>query len=210
MKVPRAALRFLGLLSLFVLIGVVSSIGCAASPDRPAAADRMAHGHLGLTLSSMLPGFYEGSSPGNQLTLRIRSLAPGPGLLDHRRERLWVRLKGDYQGANLDEQGYIELQDNGGTVYLGVASSRGSECNFLVIPSDSHFVGETYGTPRGRLGGAAKWRLQVTESWISLENLPLGETLSFQRIPKKNFSPTGDSNSDPLATGPLEWERRRA
>lgn len=152
-------------------------------------------------LSSMLSGSFQGSTPGNDLKLTIRSVTTDPSHLYD----LYLQASGKYQGTNVRQQGLIRLESQGKSVYFGYIphfdptvssmsanAARFSEeeanaaCGLVMEPKGDGFVGETLGSTcvRAIRGAFGKWTIEVEPGSIRIRNVKSGETLRFKRVEK--------------------------
>jgi len=77
-----------------------------------------------IDLSRMLSGIFRGSTPGNDLTLTIRSVTTDPSHLYD----LFVQVSGQYQGENIRQQGLIRWP-----------RTRHANCRFMTRTHRKHF-----------------------------------------------------------------------
>jgi hypothetical protein len=152
-------------------------------------------------LSQMLSGTFQGSTPGNDLRLTIRSATTDPSHLYD----LYVQAAGKYQGRNVRQQGLIRLESQGKGVYFGyiphfdpgvsslsrdVARFTESEataaCGLVMEPNGDGFAGETVGSTciRAIRGATGKWTIEVEPGSIRIRNVKSGETLRFKKTEK--------------------------
>jgi hypothetical protein len=149
----------------------------------------------------MLSGTFQGSTPGNDLHLQIRSVTTDPSHLYD----LYVEVSGKYQGRNVRQQGLIRLESQGKGVYFGYIphfdptisglspdAARFSEdeanaaCGFVMQPKGDGFIGETVGSTCARAlrGAVGKWTIEVEPGSMRIRNVKSGETLRFKRVSK--------------------------
>ncbi|PYQ35850.1 MAG: hypothetical protein DMF54_06140 [Acidobacteria bacterium] len=152
-------------------------------------------------LSSMLSGTYEGTTPGNEMRLTIRSITTDPSHLYD----LFLTAIGKYQGQNVRQQGLIRLEQQGDGVYFGyiphfdpTVSSMSPEaarftddeanaaCGSVLKAKGDGFAGETAGSScmRAIRGALGKWTLEIEPGTIRIRNVKSGETLRFKRASK--------------------------
>lgn len=152
-------------------------------------------------LSSMFSGTWQGSTPGNELRLQIRSATTDPSHLYD----LYVQVSGRYQGQNTRQQGLIRLEGQGKGVYLGyiphfdptvtsmstdVARFTDEEanaaCGLVMEPKGDGFAGETVGSTCARAvrGALGKWTIEVEPGSIRIRSVSSGETLRFKKVSK--------------------------
>ena len=81
----------------------------AALPLTAASANHVAD------IATMISGTYEGTTPGNELRLTIRSVTTDPSHLYD----LFLQATGKYQGENVRQQGLIRLESQGNGVSVG-------------------------------------------------------------------------------------------
>ena len=154
-----------------------------------------------IELSQMLSGIFKGSTPGNELSLTIRSVTTDPQHLYD----LYVQVSGKYQGTNVRQQGLIRLESQGKSAYLGYIphfdptvssmsanAARFSEeeanaaCGLVMEPKGDGFVGETVGSTCARAirGALGKWTIEAEPGSMRIRNTKTGETLRFRRVEK--------------------------
>jgi hypothetical protein len=154
-----------------------------------------------IELSSQLSGIFRGSTPGNDLSLTIRSVTTDPSHLYD----LYVQASGKYQGTNIRQQGLIRLEPQGKSVYFGYIphfdptvssmsanAARFSDeeanaaCGLVMEPKGDGFYGETVGSTCARAirGALGKWSFEVELGSIRIRNVASGETLRFKRVEK--------------------------
>ena len=152
-------------------------------------------------LSQMLSGTWQGSTPGNDLRLTIRSATTDPSHLYD----LYLQASGRYQSTNVRQQGLIRLESQGRGVYFGyiphfdpgtsslsVNVSRFTEaeanaaCGLVMDPRGDGFAGETVGSTcvRAIRGAVGKWTIEVEPGSIRIRDVKSGETLRFKKTEK--------------------------
>jgi len=152
-------------------------------------------------LSSMLSGSFQGSTPGNELKLTIRSVTTDPSHLYD----LYLQVMGKYQGTNVRQQGLIRLESQGNGVYFGyiphfdatvssmspdaarfTESEANAACGLAMEPKGDGFIGETVGSTcvRAIRGAFGKWTVEVEPGSMRIRNVKSGETLRFKRVSK--------------------------
>lgn len=167
----------------------------------PLSAQKGSSANQPYELSSMFSGTWEGSTPGNELHLQIRSATTDPSHLYD----LYVQVAGKYQGENVRQQGLIRLDPQGKSVYVGyiphfdptvtglsadVARFTDSEasaaCGLVMSPKGDGFMGETVGSTCARAirGALGKWTIEVDPATIRIRNVKSGETLRFRKASK--------------------------
>jgi hypothetical protein len=167
----------------------------------PMSAQKGSSANQAYELSAMLSGTWDGSTPGNELKLQIRSTTTDPSHLYD----LYVQTSGKYQGENLRLQGLIRLESQGKSVYVGyiphfdptitglsadVARFTDEEasaaCGLVVSPKGDGFGGETVGSTCARAirGALGKWTIEVDPTMIRIRNVKTGETLRFKKVSK--------------------------
>ena len=176
------------------LVTAVLALVVAAAP-LAAAQDEV------FRLSSMLSGTFQGSTPGNDLRLTIRSVSTDPSHLYD----LYLQVSGKYQGDNIRQQGLIRLESQGRGVHFGyiphfdpTASTFGPDvarftedeanaaCGLDMEPKGDGFMGETVGSTcvRAIRGAMGKWTIEVEPGSIRIRNVKSGETMRFRRVSK--------------------------
>ncbi|HEV8609232.1 MAG TPA: hypothetical protein VGS98_04095 [Thermoanaerobaculia bacterium] len=167
----------------------------------PLTAQKGSSANQPYELSAMLSGMWEGSTPGNELRLQIRSATTDPSHLYD----LYVQVAGKYQGENVRQQGLIRLESQGKSVYFGyiphfdptvsalstnVARFTDEEanaaCGLVMDPKGDGFAGETVGSTCARAirGAIGKWTIEVDPATIRIRNVKTGETLRFKKVSK--------------------------
>jgi len=152
-------------------------------------------------LSSILSGTWEGSTPGNNLRLSIRSVTTDPS---HPYD-LFLSVSGRFEGSNVRQQGLIRLESQGKAVYFGYIphfdpvvtslspdvarfseSEANAACGFNMVPKGDGFGGETTGSSCAiaMRGATGKWFIDVEPGSIRLQEAKSGETLRFKRVSK--------------------------
>ena len=152
-------------------------------------------------LANLLSGTWQGSTPGNDLRLQIRSATTDPSHLYD----LYVQVSGKYQGDNVRQQGLIRLEGQGKSVYFGYIPhfdptvtamstdvARFSEeeanaaCGLVMDPKGDGFAGETVGSTCARAvrGALGKWTIELEPGSIRIRNVASGETLRFKKAGK--------------------------
>ena len=152
-------------------------------------------------LAAILSGTFQGSTPGNELRLEIRSVQTD---LEHPYD-LFVEISGKYQDELVRRQGVLRLEQQGQHVYMGYIphfdptvtamspnaarftdQEAGAACGLTVDPKGDGFAGKTSGQScmfalRGVRG---KWSVEVEPGSIRLREVDSGETLRFRRVGK--------------------------
>ena len=153
-------------------------------------------------IASMLSGTYEGSTPGNHLTLMLSSVALEPA----RPYDLFLNVNGKFENDNIYQQGVIRLETQGKDVYFtyiphfspqvtalsadaGVFTERelSAACSFVMNPRGDGFYGDTLGTTSCALamrGAVGKWEVEIEPGTIRVRNTDSGETLRFRKAGK--------------------------
>jgi hypothetical protein len=151
--------------------------------------------------SAMLSGMWQGSTPGNELQLQIRSATTDPSHLYD----LYVQTSGKYQGQNVRQQGLIRLEPQGRSVYFGYIphfdptvsalstdvgrftdEEANAACGLVLDPRGDGFAGETVGSTCARAirGALGKWTIEVEPGSIRIRSVKSGETLRFKKVGK--------------------------
>lgn len=167
----------------------------------PLAAATGSSNNQPFELSSMLSGTWQGSTPGNELLLQIRSATTDPSHLYD----LFLQVSGKYQGQNVRQQGLIRLETQGKSVYFGyiphfdpTASALSTDvarfteeeanaaCGLVMDPKGDGFAGETVGSTCARAvrGAIGKWTIEVEPGSIRIRDTKSGETLRFKKSGK--------------------------
>ncbi|MFN2387291.1 MAG: hypothetical protein ABR576_13570 [Thermoanaerobaculia bacterium] len=154
-----------------------------------------------LDLVNILSGTWQGSTPGNELRLDIRSVTTDPS---HPYD-LFLSVSGKFGETNVRQQGLIRLESQGRSVYFGyiphfdptvtalspnaarfTSEEANAACGFHLKPEGDGFTGETVGSScvRAIRGSVGKWILDMEPGSIRLQHEKSGETLRFKRISK--------------------------
>ena len=165
----------------------------AALPLAAASANHVAD------LATMLSGSYEGTTPGNEIRLTIRSVTTDPSHLYD----LFLQATGKYQGENVRQQGLIRLESQGNGVYVGYIphfdatissmspdvgkftdDEANAACGLVLGAKGDGFAGETVGSTcmRAIRGALGKWTIEIEPGTIRIRNVKSGETLRFKRV----------------------------
>ena len=176
-------------------LAVAIAVLLAAALPLSAAQDQV------FELASMLSGTFQGSTPGNELRLNIRSVTTDPSHLFD----LYLQVSGKYQGQNVRQQGLIRLDSQGNGVYVGyiphfdptvsalsanvarfTESEASAACGLVLEERGDGFGGETVGSTCARAirGALGKWTLEVEPGSIRIRDVKTGETLRFKRTGK--------------------------
>lgn len=176
-------------------IGLAILIAMAGVPLSAATQDHV------FDLSSMLSGTWEGSTPGNGLSLAIRSVTTDPS---HPYD-LFLSVSGKFQETNVRQQGLIRLESQGRSVYFGyiprfdatvtalspdaarfTENEANAACGFHLKPEGDGFSGETSGSTcaLAMRGATGKWSIRIEPGSIRLQNTQTQETLRFKRVAK--------------------------
>src|SRR5262245_53921519 len=156
-------------------------------------------------MASMLSGTFEGSTPGNQVTVDISSVVVDP---QHPFD-LFARITGRYQNTNVFQQGLIRLEAQGADVYFtyiphfnpavtALSQDAGrftereltSACSFVLNPKGDGFIGDTLGNTSCSLairGAIGKWSLEFEPGTLKVQQVDTGETLRFRLITKREI-----------------------
>jgi hypothetical protein len=178
-----------------LLLGVLLGTLSVSSPSW-ASEDRL------YNIASLLSGTFEGSTPGNHLTLDLRALAIDP---QHPFD-LFLQLSGQFEKDNVRQQGVIRLERQGADIYFtyiphfnpattSLSRDAGrfteqeltSACSFVLKPRGDGFVGETLGTTTCALamrGANGKWSVEIEPGNLRVRNTDSGETLRFKQVGK--------------------------
>ncbi len=155
-------------------------------------------------IASILSGTFEGSTPGNRLTLDISTITVDPS---HPYD-LFLRVSGQFEKTNVQQQGLIRLEAQGNDIYftyiphfnptvtaLSMDAGRFTEreltsaCSFVLKPKGDGFVGDTLGTTTCALamqGAFGKWSLELEPGNLRVQNVETAETLRFRLTGKKD------------------------
>jgi hypothetical protein len=195
----KSPVRFVHLPGVAVVIAAFLS--AAASPaQEPPPQERSAN--LAGELAEMLAGTFQGSTPGNDLSLIVTSvMSPAsPSQFD-----LPIRVSGKYGDSGARLQGVIHLENQGKGVLLqytphfdpvvGGFSAElqftpqelAATCNFDVNVRGDGFFGQTIGSTtcvRAIRGAVGTWTFEVETGSIRIRNSGSGETLRFKRVSK--------------------------
>jgi hypothetical protein len=171
-------------------------LGIAALALPLAAADSPV-----VVAASILSGTFQGSTPGNELRLDLRSIATDP---EHLYD-LFFECSGKYQGQSVRRQGLIRLETQGRDVYLGyiphfdatvtslssqatrfTESEASAACGLTLSPQGDGFAGETpaAGCALALRGVLGKWTVEIEPGSFRVRETKAGETLRFKRVSK--------------------------
>lgn len=152
-------------------------------------------------LATILSGTFQGSTPGNDLRLDLRTV---PTDAQHPYD-LFLEVTGKYQGQNVRRQGLVRLELQGKDVYFGYIphfdatvtsisasatrfsdSEANAACGFHLAPRGDGFAGETSGSSCAFAlrGATGKWTVELEPGSILLRDAKSGETLRFKRVSK--------------------------
>jgi len=154
-------------------------------------------------IAAILSNTFQGSTPGNHLTLDLRPIVVDPS---HPHD-LFLTVAGQFEKDSIRQQGMIRLEQQGKDVYFtyiphfdpqvtalsndaGRFSEReiSSACSFTLAPRGDGFVGNTLGSTTCALairGAVGKWSLELEPGNLRLRNVDSGETLRFQQVGKE-------------------------
>jgi hypothetical protein len=178
-------------LALSIMLGVaLIPLPAAASTDQL------------FDIASLLSGTFEGSTPGNHLTLNLQTLANDP---QHPFD-LFLQVTGRFENDNVRQQGVIRLERQGMDVYFtyiphfsplvsSLSNDAGrfteqeltSACSFVMKPKGDGVIGETLGTTTCALairGAAGKWSVEIEPGNLRVRNTDSGQTLRFKQTGK--------------------------
>ncbi len=150
-------------------------------------------------ISSMFSGIWEGSTPGNHLTLNLSPVTLEPA----RPYDLFLSVSGRFEKDNVVQQGVIRLETQGDDIYFtyiphfdpqvtALSNDAGrfterelsSACSFVMNPRGDGFGGDTLGSTTCALamrGAIGKWSVEIEPGAIRLRNADSGETLRFKK-----------------------------
>jgi hypothetical protein len=179
------------------LLWVAALLAFVPAAMRAASADRV------YDIAALLSNTFEGSTPGNHLTLDLRPIVVDP---QHPHD-LFLTVTGKFENDNIRQQGVIRLEQQGNDVYftyiphfdstvtaLSQDAGRFTEreisaaCSFTLAPRGDGFVGNTLGAATCALairGAVGKWSLELEPGNLRLRNVDSGETLRFQQVGKQ-------------------------
>ena len=162
-----------------------------------ASADRV------YDIAALLSNTFEGSTPGNHLTLDLKPIVVDP---QHPHD-LFLTVTGKFEDDNIHQQGVIRLEQQGNDVYFtyiphfnatvtALSQDAGrftereisSACSFTLAPKGDGFVGNTLGAATCALairGAVGKWSLELEPGNLRIRNVDSGETLRFQPVGKE-------------------------
>jgi len=177
----------------------VAALLCALAPGLNAASSDKVY-----DIAAILSNTFEGSTPGNHLTLDLRPIVVDP---NHPHD-LFLVVSGQFENDNIRQQGMIRLEQQGDDVYFtyiphfspqvtALSNEAGhfterelsSACSFTVAPRGDGFVGNTLGSTTCALairGAVGKWSLELEPGNLRIRNVDSGETLRFQRVGKES------------------------
>lgn len=179
------------------LLWVAAVLALVPAGMRAASADRV------YDIAALLSNTFEGSTPGNHLTLDLRPIVVDP---QHPHD-LFLTVAGRFDDDNIRQQGVIRLEQQGNDVYftyiphfdatvtaLSQDAGRFTEreisaaCSFTLAPRGDGFVGNTLGAATCALairGATGKWSLELEPGNLRIRNVDSGETLRFQQVGKQ-------------------------
>jgi hypothetical protein len=167
----------------------------------PLSAQKGSGANQPYELSAMLSGTWQGSTPGNELLLQVRSATTDPSHLYD----LYVQVSGKYQGRNTRQQGLLRLEIQGKSVYVGyiphfdptvsalstdvarfTEEEANAACGLVMDPKGDGFAGETVGSTCARAirGALGKWTIEVEPGTLRIRDVKTGETLRFKKAGK--------------------------
>lgn len=177
--------------ALALAAALAATAGYAASADKVYA------------IASILSNTFDGSTPGNHLTLDLRPITVDP---NHPYD-LFLTVHGQFENDNIRQQGMIRLEQQGEDVYFtyiphfdpsvtALSQDAGrfnerelsSACSFTLKPRGDGFVGDTLGAATCALamrGAVGKWSLELEPGNLRVRNVDSGETLRFQKVSKE-------------------------
>jgi len=153
------------------------------------------------TLTAILTGTFQGTTPGNNLLLSTQPFTADP---DHPYD-LFLTISGKYQEDQVRYQGVLRLDHEGRDVLLTyvphfdltVTAFSSNAANFTDREANSActlnmrargdgFAGETLGSSCALAirGATTKWTIEAEPGSIRLRDAKTGETLRFKRIEK--------------------------
>jgi len=150
-------------------------------------------------IASMLSGTFEGSTPGNHLTLTLTPVA----IAAETPYNFFLSVNGKFEDDNIYQQGVVRLETQGKDIYftyvphfnpqvtaLSADADRFTErelsaaCSFVMNPRGDGFYGDTLGTTSCALamrGAVGKWEVEIEPGTIRVRNTESGETLRFRK-----------------------------
>ncbi|HEY3203195.1 MAG TPA: hypothetical protein VGL03_05995 [Thermoanaerobaculia bacterium] len=162
----------------------------AASPDKV------------YDIAAVLSGTFEGSTPGNHLTLDLRPVSIDPA---HPHD-LFLQVTGKFENDNIRQQGVVRLEQQGQDIYFTyiphfnpavtalsndagrfTESELSSACSFVLKPRGDGFFGDTLGSAtcaRAMRGAIGKWTVELEPGNLRVRNTDSGETLRFRQVGK--------------------------
>jgi hypothetical protein len=177
--------------SILVLLAAALFASAATAQTRNPAYD----------LAAILSGNFQGSTPGNNLTVATQAFTSDPG---HPYD-LFVQVSGKYQNDNVRLQGVMRFDVEGRDVLVtyvphfdptvtALSSNAGSftereasaACGVNMKPRGDGFGGETLGSSCALAirGATSKWTIEVEPGSLRLRDAKTGETLRFKRVTK--------------------------
>jgi len=182
---------------LAVTLSAAIALWAALAAPLPAATpDRI------YEIASILQGRFEGSTPGNELTLQMGTVTIDPS---HPFD-IFVQVTGRYQEDSVRQQGVIRLETQGRDIYftyiphfdpaitllsndVGRFTEREltSACSFTLKPRGDGFAGDTLGITACALamrGAIGKWSVELEPGNLRFRNVESGETLRFNQTAK--------------------------
>jgi hypothetical protein len=152
-------------------------------------------------VASILSGTFNGSTPGNDLRLDLRTVTTDSQHLYD----LFFECTGKYQGQNVRRQGLLRLEAQGPNVYLGyiphfdatvtalspeaarfTENEANAACGLVLNARGDGFAGETPGASCAMAlrGAQGKWTIEIEPGSIRVREVKTGETLRFKRVTK--------------------------
>lgn len=184
---------------LLLLSAGVLIVGCATQGATP-PPERRSSASPEVAFSSMLTGTWQGVTPGNGLRIDIDNvLMPS---LQHPHD-LFLQVVGRFEDTNINQSGYMHLQNQGKDVFVGfiphfdptvtslspragrfTASEAAAGCSFYVTPRGDGFHGETRGgtCALAMRGAVGKWEIELEPGTLAVRHAESGETLRFRKV----------------------------
>jgi hypothetical protein len=182
-----------------LLVAGALSAGCATQGATP-PPERRSSASPEIAFSSMLTGTWQGVTPGNELRIDIDNVLLRS--LQHSHD-LFIRVAGRYERTNVNQSGYMHVQNQGNDVFVGfiphfdptvtslspragrfTASEANAACSFYVAPRGDGFHGETRGgsCALAMRGAVGKWEIELEPGTLAVRHVESGETLRFRKV----------------------------
>jgi hypothetical protein len=199
--------RFFGAVPTLAAAALLAGIAAPAMASRLTTPNPAAQSAA--NLASILSGTWQGSSPGNDLTLTVTDLGSSSGL----HQRVFVSVRGQFNGVGVQQNGLLRLAAQGTSAFATYvphfdaavsavspnatkfsATELQSTCQMALAPAGDGYSGDTLSSAdcaQAIRGATGRWNVQVEPGRIRLQNAATGETLTFEPA-------AGSSPIDPM------------